>query len=115
LLTRILNTMALQSQAVIVGWQIYSLTHSPFKLGLIGLTEAIPAICGAFFAGHVVDIRRPYYVFLTCAVLLVINMSILFLLAGGIVALPPDILIAAIFTGVFFSGLTRCFITPSSF
>ncbi len=48
LLTRMFVTMALQSQAVIVGWQIYSLTKDPFLLGLAGLTEALPAIACAF-------------------------------------------------------------------
>ena len=36
LLTRMLNIMALQIQAVIVGWQIYSLTHDTF---LVHFTE----------------------------------------------------------------------------
>ena len=42
--TRVLGIMAIQAQDVIVGWQIYSLTHDVFMLGLAGLTEAVPAI-----------------------------------------------------------------------
>ena len=56
LLTRLLGTMALQAQAVIVGWQVYSLTKSPFMLGLPGFAEAIPALICALVAGHIVDI-----------------------------------------------------------
>ena len=44
LITRMSMMMALQAQAVIVGWQVYSLTKDVFMLGLIGLTEAVPAI-----------------------------------------------------------------------
>ena len=34
MLTRIFNSLAWQSQAVIVGWQVYSITHNAFMLGL---------------------------------------------------------------------------------
>ncbi len=115
LLTRVFATMALQAQALIVGWQIYSLTKSPFILGLTGLAEAVPAICCAFFSGHIVDISRPYRVFLLCLAALTVNMLVLFLLAGGIVPAPGGHLVICIFAGVFFSGLARSFIMPASF
>ena len=43
LITRMLAMTALQAQAVIVGWQVYTITKSPFMLGLTGLAEALPA------------------------------------------------------------------------
>lgn len=112
---RLLGTMALQAQAVIVGWQIYSLTHSPFMLGLVGLTEAVPAIACAFFAGHVVDVCRPYAVFISCITALACNMLVLFLIAGGVVAPPFGSVVHWIFANVFFSGLARSFLIPASF
>src|ERR687897_2422892 len=48
-------TLAQQIQAVVVGWQIYALTRDPLALGLIGLSEALPFIAVALFAGHVAD------------------------------------------------------------
>ena len=48
-------TLAQQVQAVVVGWQIYALTRDPLALGLIGLSEALPFIGVALFAGHVAD------------------------------------------------------------
>ena len=48
-------TLAQQIQAVVVGWQIYALTKDPLALGLIGLSEALPFISVALFAGHVAD------------------------------------------------------------
>lgn len=115
LLTRMFGTTALQAQAVIVGWQIYSLTHNTFLLGLIGLAEAVPAIACALVAGHIVDISRPYVVLLLCVTALMLNMLGLFLLAGGIIAVPQATLVLCIFAGVFISGLVRSFVIPSSF
>ena len=47
--------LATQLQAVVVGWQIYALTHDPLSLGLIGLAEALPFIGFALPAGHLAD------------------------------------------------------------
>ena len=44
LAARTCTVMALQAQAVIVGWQVYSITKDPLLLGLTGLVEAVPAI-----------------------------------------------------------------------
>lgn len=53
---KILMTMALQFQAVIVGWHVYSITHDPLSLGLIGLVEIIPNFSVTLFAGHFADL-----------------------------------------------------------
>lgn len=112
---RMCGLMALQSQAVIVGWQVYSLTKSPFMLGLTGLTEAIPAIICAFFSGHVVDISRPHRVYLTCIGALMVNMLMLLLVAGGFISVPNGNILPWIYSGVFISGMARSFIMPSNF
>ena len=52
---RFFMTIAAQMQSIIVGWQVYELTHDPFSLGLIGLAEAIPFISVALYSGHVAD------------------------------------------------------------
>ena len=51
LTARFFITVALQMQAVVVGWQVYEITKDPFSLGLIGLSEAIPYIGMALFGG----------------------------------------------------------------
>jgi len=107
--------MALQAQAVIVGWQIYSLTGDLLMLGLVGLVEAVPAIACALFAGHVVDISRPHFVFRMCIGTIALNTLFLLLFAGGIIPIPFGKLIHWIFAGIFISGLARSFIMPSSF
>jgi MFS family permease len=44
-----------QMTAVAVGWQVYSIHHSPFELGLIGLAEFLPLPILALPAGQLAD------------------------------------------------------------
>ncbi len=113
--TRALGVMALQCQAIIVGWQIYSLTKSTFMLGLTGLTEAVPAISCALFAGHFVDTRLPIKVYRSCVGILAINTFMLFLIGGGHISAPGASPLPYIYAGIFISGLARSFIMPASF
>ncbi len=115
LFTRVFALMALQAQAVIVGWQVYSITKDPLMLGLTGLTEAVPAIVCALFAGYVVDISRPHFIYFACLGTLVLNTLMLYLIAGGHVAAPGGNILFWIFLGIFISGLARSFIMPASF
>jgi MFS family permease len=55
LLANGLATLAREAQIVVVGWQVFQLTHDPLTLGLIGLAEALPFIAVALYAGHVAD------------------------------------------------------------
>src|SRR5271156_2287219 len=52
---RVLITTASEMQAVAVGWQIYSLTHRPLDLGLVGLAQFAPGILLFLIAGHTAD------------------------------------------------------------
>ncbi len=65
-LGRLCLTLALQIQAVVVGWQIYDLTQDPLALGLIGLAEAIPSIIVALYAGHVADSTSRKKIIISC-------------------------------------------------
>lgn len=53
---RFFLTLAIQMQAVAVGWQVYQITYDPFALGIIGLAEAIPFLSLVLFAGHWADV-----------------------------------------------------------
>ena len=44
LINKFLITFGVQMIGVIVGWQIYQLTHDPLSLGLIGLAEAVASL-----------------------------------------------------------------------
>ena len=56
IVARLLFIMALQMINVGVGWFLYELTGNPLALGWVGLSEVIPAISLALYAGHKVDI-----------------------------------------------------------
>ncbi len=48
-------TLAGRSLAVVIGFQIYQITHNPLMLGWLGLVEAIPALSLVLFGGYVAD------------------------------------------------------------
>jgi MFS family permease len=58
LMGRFLFIMGLRMMGTLVGWWIYQLTKDPFAIGLIGLSEVIPALSFALYAGHVIDISE---------------------------------------------------------
>lgn len=113
--SRMCISMALQAQAIIVGWQVYSITKDPFMLGLTGLTEAVPAIICALFSGHIVDSNRPYFVFRACQAVIILNTLMLFLFGGEIITTEGHHILPFLFTGIFISGVARSFIMPASF
>ncbi len=55
LTARFLFILALQMVTFALAWHLYSLTHSALALGWLGLSEVIPAISLALYAGHVID------------------------------------------------------------
>lgn len=50
--------MALRMMSTLVGWWVYELTNDPFAIGLVGLSEVIPALSLALYSGHVIDISE---------------------------------------------------------
>lgn len=62
--------MAAQVQLVVVGWEIYQLTQDPLSLGLLGLSEVLPYLAVALYAGHIVDRRDRKRVSLAALVVL---------------------------------------------
>ena len=114
LLFRFFVTIATLMQSVIVGWQMYELTHNPLDLGLIGLAEAIPAICIALFAGHIADKYNRKTIILIS--LLVFLAGVLMLLACSVESfgLLKKLGIWPIFMVVGLGGFARGFIYPSA-
>jgi MFS family permease len=52
---RVSAAIALQMQAVAVGWQIYELTNSALDLAWVGLAQFLPAFALVLVAGHFAD------------------------------------------------------------
>ncbi len=55
LLSRLLSILVLEMTSVAVGWQVYSLTHAPLSLGLVGLAQFLPSLGLTLLAGDVAD------------------------------------------------------------
>ncbi len=110
---RFIITFSIQMQSVIVGWQIYQLTHSALSLGMIGLAEAIPFLSISLFAGHVADVinRKKIilitnFIYFLCAIaLLLVSTSHDFILTkyGA----------SPIYFIIFITGLARGFMSPA--
>lgn len=113
--TRVMITLALQIQAVIVGWQVYQIRHEAIYLGLLGLMEAIPAIACSFFSGHFVDRHRPAQIYFYSLLLLAINATVLLMAVLPLPFISDAFRIGVFFSTVFVSGVARSFATPSVF
>ena len=55
LIGRFAFIMGLRMMSTLIGWWIYLLTNDPFAIGLVGLSEVVPALSLALYAGHVID------------------------------------------------------------
>ncbi len=109
LLTRICSSAAYQIAAVAVGWQLYALTSSAFDLGMLGLTQFIPAAGLTFFAGHAADRYRRQSVVRLCQ--LAQGLTALGLTWGSFAGwLTP----AMIFMAVALIAAARAFESPAS-
>ncbi|MCJ8164807.1 MFS transporter [Pontibacter sp. E15-1] len=114
-IARLCITLAMQIQAVIVGWQVYDLTQDPLSLGLIGLAEAIPSIVVSLFAGYLADMvsRKQIIVVVVTALLLCSGALLFFTLDTSRVLELYGVL--PIFGVIFVSGIARGFMGPAVF
>jgi MFS family permease len=107
-------TIAAQMQSIIVGWQVYELTHDPLSLGLIGLAEAIPFISIALYAGHVADRFNRKKVILGFDLVFLIASSLLLLITYHKTGIIGKYGVLPIYICVAISGFARAFIYPST-
>jgi MFS family permease len=112
---RFLFIMGLRMMGTLVGWWIYELTREPFAIGLIGLSEVIPAVSLALYAGHVIDISEKRKLILTGVALYIICAITLLLLSSSLSSARFSALQIA--TGIYFvifcTGIIRAFTGPS--
>ena len=109
LLTRLAAGVAVQIQTVAVSVQVYSLTHDPFDLGLIGLSQFVPFVACVLIAGHVADRFDRKAIVLGCLAVLVLCAAALALFAAIGIQTPGPVLAVMI---VF--GTARAFMAPAS-
>jgi MFS family permease len=112
---RFLFIMGLRMMGTLVGWWIYELTNEPFAIGLIGLSEVIPAVSLALYAGHVIDISEKRKLLLKGIALYWICALALLFLASNIASSKFNSLQIAIgiYFVIFCTGIIRSFTGPS--
>lgn len=64
-----MHGFAVQIMAVAVGWQVYDITRDPFDLGLIGLSQFLPALLLVLVTGLVADRFNRRLIVGTCLLL----------------------------------------------
>ena len=112
---RLTTTLAIQIMSVSVGYFIYDLTGDPLMLGLVGLTEAIPAISISLWAGHLADKNNRRNMLAACLSLMVLCTTALTLIAFYRHALPKSMVLGGIYSVIFMTGVARGFFSPTNF
>ncbi|MGN7822543.1 MFS transporter [Chitinophaga sp. 22536] len=117
LVIRFALVFALAMQFAIIEWKVYALSHDPFSLGLIGLSEVIPAVTLAPFAGHLVDKREKRGLLLKCVIAYLFISTGLFLLTWdkAVAGFSTQLILLSIYFLVFTGGIVRAFVSPSNF
>ena len=113
LLYRNFMTMAALMQSVIVGWQIYDLTHNVLWLGFIGLVEVIPQVSISLFAGHYIDLWNRRKIINYTTLLLILGSLILLIYSSNVAYFSERYGIIPIFITIFLTGLARGIISPA--
>ena len=103
-------TLASRALAVVIGFQIYKITHSALSLGWLGLIEAIPAISIAPFGGYVADhFNRRTVILITRLI------SCLCTLVLAIVSWQAQInSLLILYAMIFIAGVARGFADPAN-
>jgi MFS family permease len=112
---RLLWTLSVQIMSVCVGYFIYEQTQDPWKLGLVGLAEAVPAISVSLWAGHIADKYDRRSILACCAILLLCCCEGLLYLVVHRVELGQEVVINGVFALIFCTGIARGFFSPTNF
>jgi len=114
MLGRFFYIMGLRMMGTLVGWWVYDLTNAPIAIGIIGLSEVIPAVSLALYAGHIIDISEKRKLLLRGAVMYIFCALALFFLSTPIIKTKCNNyqIAGLIFTIIFCTGIIRAFTGP---
>ncbi len=111
---RFLFIMGLRMMSTLVGWWIYNLTNAPFAIGIVGLSEFIPAVSFALYAGHVIDLSEKRNMLLLGVSLYGLAAMLLLILSSRIGShhFQPHAIALLIYLIIFGTGVVRSFTGP---
>ena len=119
---RFLFIAGLRMAPVLLGWKLYEVTGSKLSLGILGLSEVIPAVLLALPAGVTVDKSNKHRLISICMALYFLLMVALLIVTSGwftteISSLGKisarKIIEWSIYTLVFCTGVIRAFSSPA--
>ena len=111
-----LYTVGFLIQEVIVGYELYKLTHDPLSLGLIGLSEVVPFVMVSLFGGYVADRFDKRNVLRISLSIIIVASIILYLIfqPGFFDHYTLQGRLALIYSVFFLIGAAKGFYSPSS-
>ncbi|HTQ64953.1 MAG TPA: MFS transporter [Puia sp.] len=114
LIGRFLFIMGLRMLSTLVGWWIYNLTNAPLAIGIVGLSEFIPAVSFALYAGHIIDISEKRKLLLRGVALYFTASFLLLLLSTSFTShhLQNHFIALSIYAIIFCTGIIRSFAGP---
>jgi MFS family permease len=114
-LSRFSGTIAISAQAIVIGWQVYSLarqTHdikeSAFLLGMIGLVQFVPLFLLTPIVGLIADTFDRRWIVRGTTALLMANAVML-----GLLTQSGDLTLPFLFLAAAFVGVARAFSGPA--
>ena len=112
---RLCLVMALRMTATTVGWLIWQVTRNPLAIGIVGLSEVIPALSLALYAGHVIDKSEKRGLTLkTLAFYIVSSLCLIGISTPYVLHHMNNHAVAyAIYAVIFGTGILRAFANPA--
>lgn len=111
-----LITATLLIQEVILGYELYKMTHDPLALGLVGLAEALPFIAMSLFGGHLADRREKRSILqISLSVIILGSVILYFAFQPSVVAhLTQTAQLTVIYSVLVLIGTAKGFYSPTS-
>ncbi|GAA4735333.1 MFS transporter [Flavisolibacter ginsenosidimutans] len=114
--SRFFYTMALRMVATVVAYELFQLTKDSFSIGIVGLSEFIPVVSLALYAGHVID--RSDKRTLLLKGILSYSLCILALIVVTLPTIEQGLSVKRsallFYVIIFFTGVIRAFAGPTS-
>ena len=109
LAARFFAAIAAQMIVIAVGWQVYHLTGRLLDLGLIGLSQFLPFLVFALYAGHAADRFDRRLILILCAFVQLACAGLLFVFAAA-----RSMHVGPIFAVLAVLGVARAFQMPTA-
>ena len=111
-----LITAAIMIQEVVIGYELYKLTHDPLSLGFIGLAEALPYISVALFGGHYADRKDKRTIMqISQSIILCCSLALLWVMSpDNMRQLSQTSLLLTVYGILAMIGLAKGFYSPAS-